>query len=163
LIDKKAFRLDLYYRLNVLNIHLPPLRELGDDIERLFLHFLQQFSIGERPKIQRVSDDAIRAMRQYQWPGNIRELRNVAERALIVSRNQSIELEDLPIDRAGACRPAVPLPRSMPSLREQVEEAERQAISQALAQTGNNRVEAARILSIHRTGLYQKMKKYHIS
>ncbi len=162
LIDRKAFRLDLFYRLNVLNIHLPPLRQLGHDIELLFLHFLEHFSIGERPKIQRVSDAALEAMRRYGWPGNVRELRNVAERALIVCRNQAIEPGDLPLERPGTCRTGISPPGLMPSLRALVEEAERQAIVRALDLSGSNRAEASRILGIHRTGLYQKMKKYDI-
>jgi len=162
LIDQKAFRLDLFYRLNVLNIPLPPLRELGDDIALLFRHFLHLFSIGERPKIHSVSGEALEAMRRYAWPGNIRELRNVAERALIVCKNRSIELEDLPIDRPTAAPVGPGAARTPAPLRMVLDQAERQALLDALAFTGNNRAEASKLLGIHRTGLYQKMRKHGI-
>lgn len=163
LIDQKAFRLDLYYRLNVVNIHLPALREIRDDIPSLVDHLLARLSIGERPDIQRVSKDALEAIQQYHWPGNVRELRNVIERAMIVSRNNIIESEDLPLEKISAHRANITTKGSIVPLKVLMEETERQAIVRALAHTESNRVKAAGLLGIHRTGLYQKMKKYGIS
>lgn len=163
LIDRQAFRLDLYYRLNVVHIQLPALREISEDIPAIFNHFLNKLSVGERPKIRSVHPDAMAAMMHYSWPGNVRELRNVIERAMIVSRNHAIERDDLPLDTARA--PIVKMaPEGAPvPLKELLEQTEMQAIVQALSLTGNNRAEAAKILGIHRTGLYQKMKKHGIS
>jgi len=163
LIDKQAFRLDLYYRLNVVHIHLPALREIHEDIPSIFHHFFDRLALGKKAKIRAVSREALEAMQQYTWPGNIRELRNVVERAMIVCQGDAIERADLPLEKN--VTPAVPsfTEGKIPSLKKVLQETERQAILAALEHTGNNRVEAARILGIHRTGLYQKMKKHGIA
>jgi transcriptional regulator with PAS, ATPase and Fis domain len=163
LIDKQAFRLDLYYRLNVVNIHLPALREIREDIPSIFHHFFDRLSLGKRSRIRTVSPEALEAMQQYTWPGNIRELRNVVERAMIVCQGDAIVRADLPLEKS--VTPAVSsLPDGrMPPLKQLLEETERQAILAALEHTGNNRAEAAKVLGIHRTGLYQKMKKHGIA
>jgi transcriptional regulator with PAS, ATPase and Fis domain len=163
LIDKKAFRLDLYYRLNVLHIHLPPLREMPDDIWTMFNHFLHLFSLGRRTERYQVAIEAFDAMRHYAWPGNIRELRNVAERAMIVCRNNRITPDDLRLENSGGFTAGLPSRAMVGSLKMLIEKTERQAIVDALEKTGGNRAEAAKRLDIHRTGLYQKMKKYGIS
>jgi transcriptional regulator with PAS, ATPase and Fis domain len=163
LIDKQAFRLDLYYRLNVVHIHLPALREIREDIPSIFQHFFERLSIGRRPEIHRVSPEAVAAMQQYDWPGNIRELRNVVERAMIVCQGESIERSDLPLEKIAAPQAPAFSDGAVPSLKTLLDETERQAILAALAHTGNNRAEAAKMLGIHRTGLYQKMKKHGIS
>jgi transcriptional regulator with PAS, ATPase and Fis domain len=163
LIDKQAFRLDLYYRLNVVHIHLPALREIREDIPSIFHHFFDRLSVGKKPRIRTVAPDALEAMQQYAWPGNIRELRNVVERAMIVCQDDSITRSDLPLEKSVA--PAVPAftDGEIPSLKQLLQETERQAILAALEHSGNNRAEAAKILGIHRTGLYQKMKKHGIA
>lgn len=163
LIDGQAFRLDLYYRLNVVHIQLPALREIREDIQPIFRHFLHKLSVGERPKIRRVSPDAMEALTHYSWPGNVRELRNVIERAMIVCRNHSIERDDLPLEKSHAPQIHLSPEGKLVPLKLLIEQTERQAIIQALAHTGNNRAEAAKILGIHRTGLYQKMRKHGIS
>jgi transcriptional regulator with PAS, ATPase and Fis domain len=163
LIDKQAFRLDLYYRLNVVHIHLPALREIREDIPSIFHHFFDRLSVGKKPRIRTVAPDALEAMQQYAWPGNIRELRNVVERAMIVCQSDTIARSDLPLEKSVA--PAVPAftDGAIPSLKQLLQETERQAILAALEHTGNNRAEAAKILGIHRTGLYQKMRKHGIA
>lgn len=163
LMDEKAFRLDLFYRLNVVHIHLPALREIRDDIPALVKHLLTRLSIGERPQIQRMSKEALEAMQGYHWPGNVRELRNVIERAMIVSRKDIIEMEDMPLEKIPTPRPASTVKGRVVPLKVLMEETERQAILRALAHTEGNRVRAAELLGIHRTGLYQKLKKYGIS
>jgi transcriptional regulator with PAS, ATPase and Fis domain len=163
LIDKQVFRLDLYYRLNVMNIHLPALREIYKDIQPIFYHFLRKLSIGERPKIRKVSPEAMEAIKQYSWPGNVRELRNLVERAMIVCQGDSIERADLPLEKSKAPQIYASSVDTIAPLKQVLEETEQRTIIQALTHTGNNRAEAAKLLDIHRTGLYQKMKKYGIS
>lgn len=163
MVRQKTFRLDLFYRLNVIIISLPPLRDIREDILSIFNHFLNQLSAENHRMIHAISPEAAEALQDYSWPGNIRELRNVAERALIVCKGEQIELDDLPMSVK------VKLPESPPindspdsSLKALIENAERAAILQALKATGYNRNMSAALLKIHRTGLYQKMKKYQI-
>ncbi len=164
MVRLKTFRLDLFYRLNVIIIRLPPLRDIREDILPIFNHFLNQLSLENHRKIHAISTEAAAALRQYSWPGNIRELRNVAERALIVCRGDRIELNDLPMS-VTVKPPGEPHSNNALdlSLKALIENAERAAILQALEATGHNRNMAAALLKIHRTGLYQKMKKYRIS
>ena len=163
MLSSKDFRLDLYYRLNVFHIHLPALRELRKDIPDIFRYYVGKLSVGKTRTIKDISDEAIHVMQNYNWPGNIRELRNVAERALIVSKGNHITLKDLPIEKTIPARQQTFSNDPIGTLKTLLEDTERQAILQALNQTANNRAEAAKILGIHRTGLYQKMKKYGIS
>ena len=154
------FRLDLYYRLNVININLPPLRTIREDIPRIFRHLVEKLSRTGGREIEDVAPAAREVLMAYAWPGNVRELRNVVERALIVCHGRRIELDDLPISlRSG---PADPPASDSPigPLKQLMEKTERNAITEALARSGNNRGKAADLLGIHRTGLYQKMKKY---
>ena len=163
MLENKDFRLDLYYRLNVFHIHLPALREIREDIPAIFKHVLEQLCVDKAHGVKSVSNEALDMMVDYPWPGNVRELRNVAERALIVCKSDQIEIEDLPIEKT---RPVRNIPLTIgaaSSLKRLMENTEKQAIVQSLQQTNDNRVEAAKRLGIHRTGLYQKMKKYGIS
>jgi transcriptional regulator with PAS, ATPase and Fis domain len=162
LIEKKDFRLDLFYRLNVIHIHLPALREIREDIQPIFYHLLQKLSPSIHPRIDSVSDEALDAMKRYHWPGNVREMRNVAERAMILSRNDRIELDDLPFDSPNPSEIELPSEEAVAPLKTLMADTECRAIIRALKHTGNNRAEAAKILGIHRTGLYQKMKKHGI-
>ena len=163
LIDKQAFRLDLFYRLNVMHIHLPALRDIRDDIPSLFQHFFSRLTLGKRSHIRSVAPEALEAMQHYAWPGNIRELRNVVERAMIVCQGETLELADLPIEKTAAPPVSAFSDGTVAPLKQLLTETERQAILRALEHTGNNRAEAAKLLGIHRTGLYQKMKKHGIA
>lgn len=163
LIDKKDFRLDLFYRLNVIHIHLPALRDIRDDIHAIFRHLLNKLSPGGRSGITEICEEALDAMVHYHWPGNIRELRNVTERALILCKNRRIELSDLSINSSGYPQIEPAAKDVVGPLKSLMADTERRAIIRALERTGNNRAEAAKILGIHRTGLYQKMKKHSIS
>jgi transcriptional regulator with PAS, ATPase and Fis domain len=163
MLERKDFRLDLYYRLNVFHIHLPALREIREDIPAIFYHFLNELCADKARNTPDVSDEAIETILSYNWPGNVRELRNVIERALIVCKADRIDIEDLPIENARSTRLLTQPLGAVGSLKQLMEHTEKQAILQSLQQTGNNRVEAAKRLGIHRTGLYQKMKKYGIS
>jgi transcriptional regulator with PAS, ATPase and Fis domain len=163
LIEKKDFRLDLFYRLNVIHIHLPALREIREDIQPIFQNLLRKLSPGGQPRIESVSDEALNAMQNYHWPGNTRELRNVAERATILCKHSRVELKDLPFNSGSSPKLDWNPKEAVTPLKTLMAETERRAILRVLKQTGNNRAEAAKILGIHRTGLYQKMSKYGIS
>jgi DNA-binding NtrC family response regulator len=155
------FRTDLFYRLNVVPIHLPPLRERREDIPLLVERFTEDFSrvYGVEPK--RVTPAAIERILQYAWPGNIRELQNAIERAFALSSEPEITLKDLPpaVLRAEEAAPAPePLIQPLP-----LEEIEKRNIVAALQRTGGNKNEAARILGIDRQRLYRKIDKYGLA
>lgn len=167
MIRQKTFRLDLFYRLNVIVIRLPALREMKEDIPLIFNHFLDQLCRESRRTPIGVSPAVLDALKRYDWPGNVRELRNLAERVMIVCTDDPIRLEHLPMSfrsrSDGSAAPSDPsVDQGALSLREQMEAAERRAIVDALRTTGGNRSLAARRLGIHRTGLYQKLQKYGI-
>jgi len=153
-----SFRSDLFYRLNVVAIHMPALRDRREDIELLVEHFIQEFSgvYGVEPK--RVTPEAMQRILDYAWPGNIRELQNAIERAFALSNEPQITPKDLPpaLLRAGepaaaADAPAEPVP---------LEELEKRNILAALHRSGGNKNEAARLLGIDRQRLYRKIEKY---
>lgn len=163
LMISKKFRLDLYYRLNVITIELPPLREIKEDIPEIFKHFLDKLDINQKQKAIKISPKTMEAMQNYSWPGNLRELRNVAERAMILCRGGRIDLDDLPISIRQGHNTSLPGNTTGGSLKTIMENTEKKLIQDALEKTDNNRQKAAAMLGIHRTGLYQKMKKYDIS
>lgn len=156
------FRADLFYRLNVVPILLPPLRERKNDIALLVQHFIDEFSgvYGVQPK--KIADEAFARIKAYDWPGNIRELQNAIERAFALSADPEITVDDLPHMMTGAMPPVIaesagsdgPLP---------LEEAEKRNIAAALTHAHGNKNEAARILCIDRQRLYRKMAKYNLS
>lgn len=160
MVGRGGFRLDLYYRLNVFAVQLPALREIPEDVPLIFNHTLREFGRIRRDRVPMVSPKAAKALSQYQWPGNIRELRNVAERAMIINTKDQIELEDLPIPLRSAQGAAPMGSVSTGRLKEIMEETERSAILAALERCDQNRLKASQLLGIHRTGLYQKMRKY---
>ncbi|MFZ0927519.1 MAG: sigma 54-interacting transcriptional regulator [Syntrophobacteraceae bacterium] len=163
MIRTGGFRLDLYYRINVINIKLPALRELKEDIPLIFGHFLEKLSRDGKRSVLTVAPEAVELLKNYAWPGNIRELSNIAERAMILSGGDVIEPEDLPLAvRIASTCPQRQTEEPISSLKGLLEETERRAIVETLQKTGNNRAKTAQILGIHRTGLYQKMKKYKI-
>jgi two-component system, NtrC family, response regulator AtoC len=170
-----AFREDLYYRLNVVPIRLPPLRERSDDITLLCKHFIEKFNARLKKKVTGVEPDAERALMSYPWPGNIRELENVIERAVLFSNGSLLERGDLPPEvregtpgprAATSSQPTLPEATSADGLKEQVKAAmsklERDLIQRALDQTGGNVTHAARLLKISRKGLQLKMKELNL-
>jgi len=148
------FREDLFYRLNVIQLHVPPLRERRTDILRLAHHFAEDFSRGK----VRFSSAAAAALELYDWPGNVRELRNTVERACLLSRGEIILPEHLPAKMRPSDLPA--RDRLEPSQGTLMEDVERTAILNALAETGGNRTQAARRLGISRRNLLYKLQKY---
>ena len=157
-VKSGSFRTDLFYRLNVVPIHLPPLRERRDDIPLLVNHFIQEYSriYGVEPKW--VTPEALQRLVDYGWPGNIRELQNAIERAFALSSQPEITPKDLPAAILHEPQPTAaeitdPLP---------LEEIERRNILAALQRSGGNKNEAARILGIDRQRLYRKIEKYRL-
>jgi len=157
MVREGLFREDLYYRLNVISLHIPPLRDRPYDIDHLFTQFMIEFNQILGTSISGIETRAREALLSYDWPGNVRELRNVMERAMTFSESGKIKYEDLPdylIKQVPLKEPALNV--SM------VENAELEAIKKALVQVQGNKVQAARLLGISRSGLYEKIKKYKL-
>ncbi len=158
LMSEGLFRKDLYYRLNVIGLHIPPLRERPGDVMPIARHLLQRMGKELLRSDIAISERAATALLRHDWPGNVRELSNVLERAISSTGGGSIHLHDLPFYLHDLERPGA---RASPSsMREIQAVAEREAIQFALKETGNNKARAARRLGIHRTLLYKKMKKH---
>ncbi len=155
-IKNGKFREDLYYRLNVVSIFLPPLRERREDIPELVEHFLTTRQIG--PLRSRVDPEALKALKAYAWPGNVRELANVLERAQILAENYVITVEDLPetvMMAAAGSQATAGDPRHL-------SEVERRHVQAVLHEEKGNKVHAARVLGISRRSLYRLIEKYHL-
>jgi DNA-binding NtrC family response regulator len=155
-IKSGGFREDLFYRLNVVSIHLPPLRERRGDIPELVEHFLTTRQIGSLRS--RVEPAAMKALIAYSWPGNVRELANVLERAQILAENHLITIEDLP-DNIAIASSGPPEAEGDPR---HLSEVERRHVQAALQEEKGNKVHAARVLGISRRSLYRLIEKYHL-
>ena len=153
-IERQEFREDLYYRLNVVNIELPPLRERKEDIPLLAEHFLNKFASENRKSIAGFCPEATEFLLEHDWPGNVRELENSIERAVILAKDDHIAITDL---RQKGVTPAV---GTRPGRN--LKEIEREHILSTIEETGENYSEAARILGISRMTLYNKVKEYGI-
>jgi len=160
-VQEGRFRRDLYYRINVINIELPPLRERVSDIPLLAEHFLKRICEEMGRPLKTLSDEALAALQAYRWPGNVRELQNVLERAVLLGRKPVITLEDLPPDVAAALTPGLGTPEKAP-LKQALQLPERQIILQMLEMHNWNRQATAKALGINRTTLYKKMKRLGI-
>jgi transcriptional regulator with PAS, ATPase and Fis domain len=150
-----TFRQDLYFRLNVIQIKLPALRERKIDIPPLVTHFLEKYSDPLQP-VRAISDDALLRLMAYDWPGNVRELENVIQRALALSSHTVLTADDLASVPYGASALNAPDRNELVPLRE----LERRAIRNALQETGGDKHAAARLLGIGKTTLYRKLKAY---
>jgi len=156
------FREDLYYRLNVIPIEVPPLRKRREDIPLLAQHFLDVLRHERDTKIESISDEAMARLCAYDWPGNVRELENLIERLTILRGEGEIGVEDLPesLREPGVSNPAAPsIPDAGLAFREVVDDFEAKLILQALEQTGWNKNRAAQLLGLNRTTLIEKIKK----
>jgi DNA-binding NtrC family response regulator len=164
-ISEGSFREDLFFRINTVPIHLPPLRERREDIPLLAQAFLREFNRERGKEIGDFTDDALGVLDSHSWPGNVRELRNVVERAVVFSRDSRITPEHLPPGLRDAPTAAPPTTPARPAepLRRAVERAEVETIRAALAATGGRRNEAAEILGISRKTLWEKIKAYGIT
>ncbi len=160
-VRKGTFREDLFYRLNVVPIHLPPLRERREDILLLIEHFVHTFSTEYKVEPKKIAPEAMEKLNAYPWPGNIRELQNVIERMFALSRSSEITLADLPGSIAGFAEKPVQFHdrAELPTL----EEMEQSLIVAALRKSQGNKNEAARLLAIDRQRLYRKIEKYQLA
>jgi DNA-binding NtrC family response regulator len=157
LAKEGSFRLDLYYRLNTVEINLPPLRERRDDIVLLAHTFLQGFSQRHRRDVRRISAVALCALEEYNWPGNVRELQNVIERAVVVCDGPEICIEHLPSQFAAWTEQ-----EAGSSFDEEVRNFKRRLILRTLAECGNNKVQAARYLKIARSSIHRLIEELEI-
>jgi len=155
-IERGAFREDLYYRLNVVNIHVPALRERREDIELLAASFLKEFAEENNKRIEGIDTKARAALLAYDWPGNVRQLRNTLESAVVLARGTVINLEDLPATIRGAPEgEVVALPVGSTMI-----DAEKALIRATLAREGGNKSRTAEILGIGRKTLHRKLREY---
>lgn len=161
-IARGQFREDLYYRLNVITIDVPPLRERKEDIPALVKHFLSAFNLKTRRMLKTVSSQAMKRILDYHWPGNVRELENFLERAVVLSQGEVLDVDVFP-EYIGRKSEAYQVPEvENTSLKEVLKEPEKQIIKKVLDQVGWNRKKAAGLLNINRTTLYNKMKEYQL-
>ena len=162
IVKAGRFREDLYYRLNVIAIHLPPLRERKDDVPLLVEHFLKKYAAKSGKKIEEISPDALSRMLEYNWPGNVRELENAIERAVALSRGIILTVKDLPTLIAQG-EPQMAITEKSPTTIEGVvQEAEKEHIMRVLRETGGKKNETAKILGISRKTLWEKINLYKI-
>jgi two-component system response regulator AtoC len=165
-VAERTFREDLYYRLNVIRIDMPPLRERRDDIPALVAHFLERYRAAPDAPPTKISEEAMGELVAHDWPGNVRQLENAVQRAVVMSSDRVITGADLDLapstatpsglDAAALVREGVPLKQATSDL-------ERAMIAAALLQAGGNRSEAARTLGVYRRYLYEKMDEYGLS
>ena len=160
-IEKGAFRSDLFFRLNVIQINLPPLRERKGDIPLLVEHFVRKLSQSLGKSIKDIEPEVLDCLINYDWPGNIRELNNTVERAINLCKNNILTLDLISEDIKEATM-AVKMPKWRKSMMLEEEENERQLIEYFLQKEDNNRSKVAELLKISRSSLYRKMKKYAI-
>ncbi len=160
LIKEGKFRMDLYHRLNVVNIHIPPLRNRPEDIEVLTRHFINEFSETYNKPIRDISTAALQVLKQKSWPGNVRELKNFIEKTIIFANGPIIEPHDLPDSKQKTEASSPVFPEI--TLKEALEAYERKLILQALKQTGGRISETAKLLGITRSALFKKKKKLGI-
>ncbi|HQL89890.1 MAG TPA: sigma 54-interacting transcriptional regulator [Syntrophales bacterium] len=165
MVRKGDFRMDLFYRINILSIHAPSLRDIRGDIPLLAAHLIGLLNEEMGWGASAISPEAMEELKRYDWPGNVRELRNVIERAMIIAKERVIRPEDLP-DRIRGGAGAVSIPPAASrspragNLRLILAETERQVILETLRNAGGNKAKAAKMLGIHRTSLYQKMRMH---
>jgi two-component system, NtrC family, response regulator AtoC len=163
MVADRTFRDDLFYRLNVVPIHIPPLRERKEDIPLLFEHFLNKYNREFNRQIRGISPSAMAAFRNYHWPGNVRELENVVERLVAINSQNTISVEDLPLDLVSVRDTEVDeMFTSGASLRQATAEFQRHYILKVLEKSRWNQTEAAKRLGVHRNTLIGKMESLHI-
>jgi DNA-binding NtrC family response regulator len=176
LIRSSRFREDLYYRLNVIELRLPPLRERREDIAELASTFLRHYAERCSKHVMQIDDDALTVLKMHRWPGNIRELENVIERAVVVSEGASISVSDLPPELVSSLEAetdsmawlgeAILAPAAFGTVRAERElrtKRERDQLVRALAASNGNKAVAARALGMARSTLVSRLKKHGLS
>jgi two-component system response regulator HydG len=154
-VKRGTFRQDLYHRLNVIPIHIPPLRERSDDIAPLAYHFLRRFAQRTGKAVEEISSEALDALTRFRWPGNVRELENAIEHSVVLARHRSIHLRDLPVTLRNHA-PGIGAPT------DNLMALERDTIARVLGETDWNLVRAAKRLGVSRTTLYSKIRKHKL-
>lgn len=158
MVDEGMFRLDLYYRLNVVNIRIPPLRERKEDINTLSQYLIKKTSRREDIRVDGISDEALEYLKRYHWPGNVRELGNILERAInFLDKETIINPKHLPCKITGIMEE-----KQIRTLKSTLEEVEKQTLIDSLIISKGNKTLAAKELGISRTSLYEKISKYKI-
>jgi transcriptional regulator with GAF, ATPase, and Fis domain len=175
LIEEGRFRQDLYYRLNVISLTVPPLRERREDIPELASHFLRSFAARTGKPVVQLEDDVLSVLKNYSWPGNVRQMENVIERAVVVAEGQTITLADLPVELAedadvdaylGTPEPAEDedmVPVGIHGERAERHRKERERLIRALSSARGNKAEAARAMGLARSTLVSRLKKHGLS
>jgi len=162
-IKNARFREDLYYRINVVTIYLPPLRERREDIPLLTDHFIKSFNAKLKKNIRGLSSEAMEQFMVHRWPGNVRELENVIERSILLAPGDVLEISDLPPELKAARFPSGGLTREgISSIKEASRLLEKRLIERALSKTGGNKSQAAKMLEISRPMLISKIKQYKL-
>lgn len=169
-MQEKKFREDLYFRLNVVPIYLPPLRERKGDIPLLLDHFLRIYNARFSKQVRNVAPSVMKFLTEYSWPGNIREFENIIQRAVVLAQSDTLTENYLPLGTppvksndtiaTESLSGNQPLSKKINAI---TSEAEKKIILQALEEAQGNRTIAARILGLSRKGLYDKLARYHIS
>jgi DNA-binding NtrC family response regulator len=162
-VDAGRFREDLFFRLNIIPIQLPPLRDRASDVKQLAELFIAKFNRNFGRRLEGVSGEAMTMLEAYRWPGNVRELRNVLERAVLLTQNNIIEVGDLPPEIRFARPQQAGCPFTLPAEGVDLEAVERGLLVQALERTAGNQSAAARLLRISRYTLRYRMEKYELS
>jgi transcriptional regulator with GAF, ATPase, and Fis domain len=158
------FRDDLFYRLNVISVKVPPLRERKEDIPNLALYFLKKYCSKTGSKLT-LPEETLQYLMQYDWPGNVRELENIIERAVILSPGPTIDSEDLNLNLEEMLKVEkvdLEMVSSTGSVRSEIQERDMRSLREILLKTGGNISEAARLMGIGRTTLFYRLKKYHL-
>lgn len=161
-VSKGAFREDLFYRLNVIPFHVPPLRERKEDIPQLIRHFLREFAAESSREAPSITKEAMETLCGYRWPGNVRELRNLVERLVIMARTSNIAPEDVPAYISGARGGSPGDLFSGSLLKEARRDFEKEFITRKLKESGGNIARTAELIGIERSHLYRKIKSYGI-
>jgi two-component system response regulator HydG len=158
MVKERRFREDLFYRLNVITIHVPPLRERREDIPVLAQHFLRVYAAKNNRRLDGLTDEALRRLEGYAWPGNVRELENVIERGVVLARGTQVDVADLPAEVAGA----TPLPEGVISIRlgTPLAEVEQRLLDATLVATKGNKTLAAKLLGIDVRTVARKLERW---
>ena len=157
-VAEKRFREDLFYRLNVVELHLPPLREREGDVSLLVAHFLAEHSVRAGRALPRLSREVEEVLGRYSWPGNVRQLQNVMERAVVLAKDGTVEMSDLPrelLEHAVDSEADTDL-----SIKRRLPQLEKALIRSALKKSGGNRSQAAKLLEISYKALLYKIRDY---
>jgi DNA-binding NtrC family response regulator len=163
-VQAGRFRADLFHRLNVIRIVLPPLRERREDIPALALHFMARYAAETKRPIRRISSDAMDLLERYHWPGNVRELANTIERAVVLCAGETIVPADLALPGAHAPSraPDAPSTSEAGGFHEQINAYRRQVLVAALQRANGNHTQAAKLLGLHRTYFLRLLQKLSV-